>query len=244
PCSPAAARLQDIEHVIVMIQENRSFDHYFGTYRGVIGFGDPAGRDVFAQPGYRDGDLLPFHLDTRNANGECVADPIHTWGAQHRMWNGGRMDGFVRANTAAIGAGNGPITMGYYDRNDLPFYYALADAFTICDRFFCSAIGPTDPNRLHAMSATIDPDGKAGGPVVGSVGSTTEAPRLRWTTMPERLRANGISWKVYASPDSTYVDGDNTLLFFQQYRSDPELAAGAFGATFPGTFEADVANGS
>jgi len=251
---PAPGGLSAVEHVIIVIQENRAFDHYFGSYRGVRGFADPAvlrqpgGLDVFAQPGYPegrnpDGHLLPFHLDSRHGNGECVGDVTHNWGPQHRCWAGGRMDGWVTTHLAEDGR-NGTNTMGYYTRADLAFYYALADAFTICDAYFCSALGPTDPNRLYALSATIDPEGRAGGPVVQSAGTPGTPPALSWTTMPEQLQARGISWKVYASPDSTWVDGDNTLLFFKQYYTSPALAENAFTSTFPGTFMTDVAAGT
>jgi phospholipase C len=79
--------------------------------------------------------------------------------------------------------------MGYYIREDLPFHYALADAFTVCDRYFCSVFGPTHPNRVISFSGTADPDVLAGGPVVSNA---VPAP-LRWTTYPERLQAAGVS---------------------------------------------------
>jgi phospholipase C len=80
---------------------------------------------------------------------------------QHQSWNNGAMDSFVKAHLAADGSTNGPVTMGYFTRSELAFYYALADAFTVCDNYFCSVLGPTDPNRLMAMSAWIDPAGRA-----------------------------------------------------------------------------------
>src|SRR3954453_19269205 len=98
---PAGSRLQDIEHVVFLIQENRSFDHYFGTYRGVRGFGEPAARAVYRQSGWHGGELLPFHLDTRQGAGQCVSDPTHDWGPQHRSFNGGRMDRFVAEHVKA-----------------------------------------------------------------------------------------------------------------------------------------------
>ncbi len=252
--SPKCGQLTDIEHVVILIQENRSFDHYFGTYRGVLGYGDRkalllndgSGLTVFAQPGYPvpgyGGHLLPFHFDTNpSQNGECTNDITHDWGPQHRSWNGGAMDGFLREHLADNGSANGPLTMGYYRRTDLPFYYALADAFTICDRFHCSVIGPTDPNRLYSMSGTLDPDGKNGGPLLETLLSDrlTKFGAFTWTTMPEQLQARGISWKVYGNPDGNY--GDNVLSYFKAYLTDPQLAANAFTPTFPGTFETDVA---
>jgi phospholipase C len=251
---PRCGSLSDIEHVVIVIQENRSFDHYFGSYRGVTGFGDPAaaplgdgsGLSVFAQPGYAGGfdggHLYPFHLDS-NKNGECTNDIDHSWGPQHTYWNGGRLDSFVTGHLAVDGSANGPLTMGYYTRADLQFYYALADAFTICDHYFCSVIGPTDPNRLYSFSATLDPAGAAGGPILSTSGSRVERfGTLSWTTMPEQLRARGISWKVYGSADGNF--GDNVLPYFKQYQSDPALAANAFTPSYPGDFQADVAAGT
>ncbi len=168
--APKCGTLTDIEHVVILIQENRSFDHYFGSYRGVRGFADPrvlkltdgSGLSIFAQPGYpggfNDDHLYPFHLDSYSG-GECTNDIDHSWGPQHTYWDGGKLDGFVTGHPAADGSANGPLARGYYTRKDLSFHYALADAFTICDDYYCSVIGPTDPNRLYAMSAWLDPAG-------------------------------------------------------------------------------------
>jgi phospholipase C len=251
---PHCGKLTDIQHVVILIQENRSFDHYFGSYRGVTGFADPhaltltdgSGLKVFAQPGYPGGyhgdHLYPFHLDSYN-NGECTNDINHSWAPQHTYWDGGKIDGFVSGHLAVDGPANGPLTMGYYTRKDLSFYYALADAFTICDHYFCSVIGPTDPNRLYAMSAWLDPAGTQGGPILST--SSTRIERygtLSWTTMPEQLQARGISWKVYGDPDANY--GDNVLPYFKQYLTNPVLAANGLAPTYPGDFQADVAAGS
>src|SRR3954451_13563467 len=242
--APAAAcgRLADIEHVVIFVQENRSFDHYFGTYRGVRGFDDRS--PAFTQPGYAapgyGGHLLPFHLDTTK-NGECTHDITHDWGPQHRCWNAGAMDGFVREHMTAEGE-NGPLTMGYYKRADLAYYYALADAFTLCDRYFCSVLGPTDPNQLMLISGTPDPGGRAGGPMLET--TTQRTPRFSWTTMPEQLRERGIPWRVYTTPDNLSPEGDTPLTLFTQYQSDPDLAAGAFSHQYPADFQADCASGN
>jgi phospholipase C len=246
--SPACGRLTDIEHVVIFIQENRSFDNYFGTYRGVRGFSDPGakrlpdGNPVFSQPGYPapgfGGRLLPFRLDTEHNNGECTNDITHDWGPQHRAWNGGRMDSWVTEHLASDGQANGPLTMGYYQREDLPYYHALADAFTLCDRYFCSLIGPTDPNRLYSVSGTIDPDGRNGGPQLQTL-NNKRVGAFTWTTMPEQLESRGISWKVYGGPDANF--GDNDLVYFRAYSTNPTLASKAFGPVFPDTFQADVA---
>jgi phospholipase C len=243
---------------VILIQENRGFDHYFGSYRGVVGFqdanvltlNDGSGLSVFAQPGWPngfDGDhLYPFHLDSFSPKGECTNDIDHSWTTQHQAWDGGAMDQFLKAHLASNGTQNGPLTMGYYTRKDLSFFYALADVFTICDHYHCSVIGPTDPNRLYSVSATIDPDGKNGGPLVETLTSNRLANygKYTWETMPEVLQAAGVSWKVYESPDNLTPVSDSVLTYFKNYFSNPQLAAGAFGHAFPGDFESDCAAGT
>jgi phospholipase C len=256
--APTAGRLADIEHVVILIQENRSFDHYFGSYRGVRGFEDPkaqklrdgSGLPVFAQPGYPapgfGGHLYPFHLDT-SANGECVHDITHDWGPQHRSWNGGAMDGFVREHLISEGPDHGPLTMGYHRRSDLAYYYALADGFTLCDRYFCSVIGPTDANQLYISAGSLDPDGKYGGPLVETVNRSPQTfGMLSLPTMPEQLRSRGISWKVYnGDPDQLApVLADSPFPLFRQYFTDPELFANGIAPQFPTDLQSDAANGT
>ena len=139
------SKLTDIEHVVILIQENRSFDHYFGSYRGVRGFSEQSA--AFQQPDPANttnspvGKLLPFHLDTSQANAACTHDISHDWVPQHQSWDNGAMDGFV-SSRLAIDSNDAVLSMGYYTRADIPYYYGLADAFTICDNYFCSVIGP------------------------------------------------------------------------------------------------------
>src|ERR1700743_3822180 len=103
--SPACSKLTDIEHVVILIQENRSFDHYFGSYRGVRGFSDPS--MAYQQPNPANttsppfGALLPFHLDTATTNAACTHDITHDWVSQHQSWNNGAMNGFVTSRMAA-----------------------------------------------------------------------------------------------------------------------------------------------
>jgi phospholipase C len=215
------AKLSDIDNFIILMQENRSFDHYYGTLSGVRGFDDaaaarlPDGRSVFYQPDALnpDGYALPFHLDTATTSAQQLADLSHAWLAQHDAWNGGKMDNWLPAHRRADKA-NGPLTMGYFARADLPFYYALADAFTICDGFHCSQLGPTYPNRLYHMTATIDPAGEAGGPVLNNnaIGGKIQ---YRWETYPERLQRAGISWQVYYDVVDDYLM--NVLKYFPAY---------------------------
>ena len=244
---PSCGSLHDIEHVIFFIQENRSFDHYFGRYRGVRGFADSS--STFAQPGFPaagyGGVLRPFHI-TASAEGQCTTDPTHNWGPQHRSWNDGAMDGFVREHLAADGAAAGPLTMGYYERADLPLHYALADAFTLCDAYHCSVIGPSDPNHLYSISASLGDDGSHGGPIVSTLGTTDrlkEIGKLSWTTMPEQLQARGITWKSY-SLDNFSPEADPVFRYFKNIVSNPALAARALLPTFPVNFLLDLELGA
>jgi phospholipase C len=253
PVPSACAKLTDIKHVVIIIQENRSFDHYFGSYCGVRGFSDQS--LAFQQPDPANtvdspvGKLLPFHLDTSTTNAACTHDIAHDWVPQHQSWDNGAMDGFVSSHLP-INSNDAVLTMGYYTRADLPYYYAVADAFTICDNYFCSVIGPTDPNRLYTMAASIDPDGKNGGPLLQSlvINRASFYGRLTYTTMPEQLQARGISWKVYSSPDANILNGilsDNVLSYFKNYQ-DPAsvLHQNAFGPQFPTDFLADALSGN
>ncbi|KNB50516.1 phospholipase C [Streptomyces caatingaensis] len=211
--------LDEIEHVVILMQENRSFDHYFGTLHGVRGFDDPDavtlpdGRSVFHQPdpANPEGYLLPFHLDTRTTSSQAIPSTSHAWTVQHAAVNGGKMDNWVPAHRKADGEKRGPYTMGYYERDDIPFHFALAEAFTLCDAYHCSVLGPTWPNRLYLWTGTIDPGGRHGGPV-----TSNDIPRpFRWTTYAERLTAAGVSWHVYQEEDDY---GCNPLEFFQAFQ--------------------------
>ncbi|MHB1518000.1 MAG: phospholipase C [Acidimicrobiales bacterium] len=261
--SPAGSDLGAVEHVVFLMMENRSFDHYFGTYRGVRGFDDhpPGSLGAFSQPDPSNtsrspvGRQLPFHLDITTRQAECTHDLTHNWLPQHLCRNHGAMDSFVATHTSAgyEGPVNGLLTMGYYGRADLPYHYALADAFTLCDGYHCSILGPTHPNRLMSMSGTIDPAGGHGGPVLITSGSPEARFSVNWTTMPEVLEDAGISWKVYTPPGSAYRAGFNGVLlvsdailpYFSQY-SNPRSALyqKAFDPTFPATFTHDVRTGT
>jgi phospholipase C len=121
----------------MLMQENRSFDHYFGTLAGVRGFDDPAalkltgGKSVFYQQDAvnPDGYLLPFRLDTRKSNAQKIPSTSHAWEVQHQAWNGGKMDQWLPAHRRADGE-YGSYCVGYYTREDIPFQFALAEAFT------------------------------------------------------------------------------------------------------------------
>jgi phospholipase C len=237
--TPARRRkgsLDDIEHVVILMQENRSVDHYYGTMRGVRGFGDKAalqfanGRTVFQQPDPRRTDggyLLPWHVDTAKVDGQDLSGNDHSWGGVHLQWANGDNTGYVTET--------GENSVAYFDAGDVPFNRALAKAFTFCDHYFCSIKGPTTPNRLFHWSGTIDPHGTAGGPAIFNPDDYN--PVYRWTTYPERLESAGISWQLFANDevgdgggeDGWVGDyGDNPLWLFQAYHdalasSDPAV---------------------
>jgi phospholipase C len=236
--------IRDIKHVVMLMLENRSFDHYFGTLPGVRGFGDPhamtlsTGRTVFHQPDalHADGYMLPFHLDTAD-HAELIPSTSHAWKTQHAAWNGGRMDNWLPAHRAADGE-HGPYTMGYFKRQDIPFHHALADAFTICDGYHCSVLSSTRPNRFYYLTGTIDPEGQAGGP---HTTQKTPPEGLRWKTYAERLEEAGVSWKVYQHYDEG--TGFNVLRLFSRFMdAGPQSALRLKGmpAASDGEFEWDV----
>ena len=225
--TPAARRtgtLADIGHIVFLMQENRSFDHYFGTLAGVRGFNDPrairlpSAKPVWHQP-YGASEVLPYHFDVRGTNALRIG-LNHSWKGSEATWK----------DWAAWPAQKSPRCMGFFDRQDLPFYYALADAFTVCDAYYSSVFGPTDPNRFYALS------GHAGGVMTGisdsrlyNVNNGTynadiandhpSAPGIAWSSYAEQLEALGVSWKVYQEWDNY---GDNYLQYFQRFRFDAQ----------------------
>jgi phospholipase C len=244
--APRSGSFADIKHVVLLMQENRSFDHYFGTLAGVRGFDDPdairlsTGRSAFYQPDAENpnGYLLPFHLDTRSTSAQITPSTSHAWGVQHAAWNGGKMDGWLPAHRKADGA-NGPFVMGYYTRADIPFQFALAESFTICDAYHCSVFGPTWPNRMMWFTGTIDPEGTHGGPIIKNVVPPTG---YYWTTYAERLEAAGVSWNVYQEEDDYHC---NMLQFFRNYQdaaTNPGLVTKGMSRDPVGKFEYDAIN--
>ena len=238
--APKHGSLKDIEHVIIFMQENRSFDHYFGTLRGVRGYGDKHHHKTFLQKRTNGKTLAPFRLPK-----QCLPDITHDWGPQHRAWHGGKMDHWVSEHEKSDGVADGPETIGHYTRADIGLYYALADAFTICDAYHCSVIGPTDPNRLMSMSASLDPAGKHGGPLLETLVAKrgSFAGKFTWTTMPERLQSQGVSWKFYQGTAGGALD--NVLPYFKAFNPGTKLdkLGGVHAPTYPADFLADLSSG-
>jgi phospholipase C len=236
-----AGTLADVAHVVILMQENRSFDHYFGALNGVRGFAD---RFPIPVPGHDHATVWiqgndtakggpprvsPFPLDTgKTFDHMRVEGTPHNWIDAQDAWNQGRMDRWPAAKTERA--------MGYYRQDDIPFQYALANAFTLCDAYHCATQTGTNTNRLFLWTATNDPSGALGGPSISNshdsfVADGGAADSYRWTTYAERLLAAGVSWRIYQDMADNFTD--NPTAGFKTYRdshdglpgSDPRLEA-------------------
>ncbi len=203
PGHAATGTIQDVQHVVTLMMENRSLDHYCGCMAGVRGYNDrnalllSSGQSDFYQPN-GSSYVLPFPLTN-----PCVNDVAHDESSGLANWNGGKWDQWVPAK--------GEETMSYCPPGYIPLHAALVSNYTICDNYFCSLIGPTYPNRLFLFTGTIDPTGANGGPAVENV---VPPGGFTWTTYPERLQAAGVSWKVYRPNGDWFGD---VLPWFAQY---------------------------
>lgn len=221
PAASINAAITDVQHVVILMQENRSFDQYFGLLKGVRGFGDR-----FSLPRFNGESMLvqrnatrtvlPYYFDSSKGNGLVVGTP-HSWGDAHAAWDQGRMNRWpVTKND---------VSMGYLKASDIPYHTALANAFTLCDHYHCALPGGTNSNRIHMWTGTnrgttarsnggemcvINNDGW------DTVSGTPLANSLTWTTYPERLQAAGVSWKVYQFLPDNFTD--NPLSGFKAYR--------------------------
>ena len=237
PANQRTRSLQDVEHIVVLTQENRSFDHYFGTMEGVRGFGDPfpvpvmdrqnlfSRKSVFVQrtaggapvpgrPGWpQSRAIAPFRLNTvQDFPVIRVAGTPHAWLDAQLAWDHGRMNDWctVKQNHS----------MGYYAEADVPFQFALARAFTICDHYHCATQTGTNTNRLFLFTGHNDPLAKAGGPSTDNSHDNFNpdpGTDYLWTTYPERLQAAGVSWQVYQNMADNFTD--NPLAGFRPFRN-------------------------
>ena len=231
--SNVTGTLQDVQHVVLLMLENRSFDSYFGTFKGVRGFGDrfavptPNGANVFYQSYSKStpaSTYVPFRLDESQGNAQRAGSTPHTWVDSQAAWDHGRMYKWPDAKT--------PLAMGYYETAEVAFQRALADAFTLCDHYHCGMQTGTIANRLFYWSGTNGPNGIS--PVDGSkvrvaalnnqfnggndIGASTEG--WTWTTYADRLQKAGVSWKVYQSLIDNY--GCNEMMGFRHWRAEIE----------------------
>jgi phospholipase C len=211
--------IRDVKHVVILMQENRSFDHYFGTLQGVRGFGDrsvirlPGGASVFQQPATAGQTQFPWRMSSTPAEGSVSPETVaqtsaglgHSWEDQHGAWFGGLMNGWVEYKGSLR-------TMGYLNRDDIPFQYALADAYTVGDAYHCSVLSATGPNRTYLWSGMIDAAGKFG-PAAFNGGDESN---LKWQTYAEALQGAGVTWRVYQGSDNY---GDNGLEYFTQFET-------------------------
>lgn len=181
----AANRAVPVDHFVLLMMENRSFDHYFGSLSLLEGKQVDGLRPGMANP-RPDNSMSGIYRETLR----CVADPPHGWVSTHAQVNGGRNDGFVLEHFKRVGAAHGDEVMGYLTRAHLPISYALADEFALCDRWFCAVQGPTWPNRLFLHSAQSN--GRTNNDLPVGAG-------FRFPTIYDQLQAAGVTWKYYYS---------------------------------------------
>jgi phospholipase C len=257
----ATGTITDVKHVIVFMQENRSFDHFFGTLQGVRGFSDragitlPGGYSVFNQPNgtarqypWAFNTTSPASGQTGEVLTQCDGSLDHSWATQHQAWDNGKMDEWVSAKASVR-------TLGYLTRADVPFHYALADAYTVCDHYFCSILSATGPNRTYLWGGMIDPTGANGGPAYDGGAESG----LTWQTYAEALGEAGVSWQVFQVASDNFTD--NGLAFFNQFAnasttsslykqgmsSVPIIDSGAYYSTpasIAAAIQSDVENGT
>lgn len=231
----AGSTYLDAEHVVILMQENRSFDHCFGALKGVRGFNDPraitlpGGNPVWLQTDKTGETYAPFRFDIRDTKITWMGSIPHSRSSQVDADNLGRYNKWLDAKRS----GNSkyakmPLTLGHYTREDLPFNYSMADAFTICDQHFSSAMTSTWPNRLYLWGGTIreqkTDEAKA------YIRNEIPWGEARWKTFPERLEAAGVSWRVYQNDitagggftgdEGAWLSnfGCNPLEFLSQYK--------------------------
>ncbi|MFD2036231.1 phosphocholine-specific phospholipase C [Belliella marina] len=225
----------DAEHVVFLMQENRSFDHCFGALKGVRGFNDPRtirlpnGNPVWFQPDNSGKSFPPFRLNIKDTRATWLGDLPHSWEDQVDAYNSGKFDNWILSKKPWNREFNHiPLTMGYYQRQDIPFYYALADAFTVADQHFCSTLTGTTTNRMYFWTGKSNKHPADKVKVRNSeIGYNRE---VDWLTFPEVLEDNNISWKIYQNEVSikTELQGedesllgnftDNNLEWFKQYQ--------------------------
>jgi len=275
PANYRSGTIQDIKHVVILMQENRSFDHYFGTLKGVRGFGDrfpitlPSGQTVWQQastaPGVSPATAIPpFHLNTTTMNAMGVNDCPHDYPSGQAAWSQGQFGHWPYWKSQ--------YSMGYYERADIPFHFALAEAFTLCDAYHCQLTGPTDPNRVAFFSGSnFNPQLASTG--VNSTDANAEATNVRcsvggtisasappyqyqyggtgftWPTLPELLQQAGVTWKIYQDPNNNWNGLLHGCLAFESFRTaQPGSAIYNNGMTgspdFLTSFANDVMNGA
>ena len=177
-------RALGLTNIVVLCMENRSYNTFFGARSLIEG---RAGDGLKA--GMANADMAGNRFEIFPADKPCVADPPHGWDQSHNQWNGGMNDGFVKAYQKSYGAAVGKEVMGYQTRAELPVSYALADAGATCDRWFCSLMGPTWPNRMYLHAAQSG----------GLKDNTLPVGGLKFPSIWHRLSDAGVPWGYYFS---------------------------------------------
>lgn len=234
---PPGSTFYDAEHIVLLMQENRSFDHTYGTLQGVRGFNDPRAislpnkNPVWCQSNSSGETYVPFRLDIKNTNATWMESLPHSWRDQVDARNEGKYDKWLDNKHSGVEQYKAmPLTLGFYSREDIPFYYSLADAFTVCDHNFCSSLTGTTANRLYFWTGTIreKPEASAEAKLYNEDADYNSP--VSWKTFPERLEENNISWKVYQNEIGAGSElkeeqdqwlgnfGDNPLEYFSQYK--------------------------
>jgi len=226
----------DAEHVVLLMQENRSFDHTYGTLQGVRGYNDPRAillpdkNLVWLQTNASGDTYAPFRMNIKETKATWMHSLPHSWTNQTDARNEGKYNKWLEAKRSDYKEyAELPMTMGYYTREDIPFYYSLADAFTVCDQHFCSSLTGTTPNRLFFWTGTIREQQNENAYANVWNENVDYGSEVRWLTFPERLEENGISWKIYQNEISMPMGfseeedawlanfGDSPLQWFLQY---------------------------
>ena len=221
PADNRTGTIMDVQHVVILTQENRAFDHYFGKLSGVRGFSDrfpipTVNGTVWSQPDEHDPKHLiaPFRLNTVQDFKYMRTDGTpHSFPDAQAAWDLGRLSNWPDAKHNH--------SLGYFTREDIPFQFALAEAFTICDAYHCAIHTGTNSNRLFIWTGTNDPAGAHNGPAIDNGYDNLKAdPQghggYTWVTYPERLTSAGISWQIYQDMDDNFTD--NPLAGFKLYR--------------------------
>ncbi|HRO46897.1 phosphocholine-specific phospholipase C [Agriterribacter sp.] len=231
----ASRSIRDVQHIVILMQENRSFDHYFGTMKGVRGFGDrfpiplESGERAFFQSNGKK-IIPPYHASKKKSNAALINGTPHDFPDMQAAWNQGKYGHWPLFKT--------PYSMAYYTREEIPFQYALAESFTICDAHHCSVATGTDPNRIVFWSGSnFNPDKRAAGinctdedsePVnlrcwvnnkMPDPGYTYRGNAFQWSTIPDVLEKAGISWRIYQNPNDNWSGAMHGCLAFESFRS-------------------------
>ena len=231
----AGTTFMDAEHIVFLMQENRSFDHTYGTLQGVRGFNDPRAitqpgkKPVWFQTNAAGETYAPFRLDIKNTKATWMHSLPHSWSDQVDARNNGKYNRWLDTKHSGHEEYKAmPLTLGFYTREDIPFYYSIADAFTICDQNFCSSLTGTTPNRLYYWTGTIREKQDENALARVWNGDADYGTMVDWTTFPERLEENDITWKIYQNETSNAglkdeYDAwlanftDNPIEYFKQY---------------------------